>query len=64
MDVQDRLKIMELEDEIRRMHLGFSGLKQAISCAVCANCGDVIGDEDWEINDSDLLVHARCMEES
>jgi hypothetical protein len=60
--LEEQFDAIKHEDEIKTLRLQNAALRQVISCAVCAFCGEGIADQQWSINDNDELVHVGCEE--
>lgn len=62
--LKDALDQINRDDEQRAQLLGMAALRQAISCARCAQCNEQIGDQDWtvvNVLDTDELIHDDCV---
>jgi len=54
------MKIVNLEGQIKAALTQIGALRQALSCAICAQCSDLLGDEDFMVDDEGRLIHERC----
>jgi len=62
MSLEERFKYIEMEDELRALRLQNAQLRQVISCAMCAHCGEEIADKPWTVTDEGKLVCEECDE--
>jgi hypothetical protein len=58
--LKEALEEIRREGEMRGLMMENARLRQAISCAMCAVCGEEIADQDWTIDEDDRLVHKEC----
>ena len=56
----EQFERIQLEERMMALRQTNALLNQAIACAYCPECGEVIADQQWAINDDDHLVHEGC----
>lgn len=61
MGLEEQFAAIKRDEEIKELRLGIAGLRQVISCAVCAHCNDPIADRKWDIDGAERLVHKDCL---
>lgn len=63
MSIKEMMDAIHKHDEVTTLQRQVAGLKQIISCAMCGECGERIGDEDFDLSEEEVLVHTRCLDE-
>ncbi len=60
-DLGQTLKIVELEGDLQASRTAIRRLQQLLSCAICAQCSDELGDEEFALDEEERLCHKRCV---
>lgn len=59
--IEAEMEKIKAEDDLRTARMQAAGLRQMISCALCALCGDEIADMEFDLDEAGHLCHAECV---
>lgn len=62
-DLGEVMRRIAAEDDLREARRLVSGLRNIIGHALCAICGDEIGEDSFGLDDDDHLAHQRCIDD-